>query len=340
MHSEQTCPIPDNEARRLGALRAYEILDTPQEVEFDALTRVASHAFSAPIAVVAMMDSDRLWFKSRLGLDIPELDRKIAFCAHAIMRPHEPLVVPDLREDERFAANPLVVQPPHVRFYAGAPIVDSAGHALGTIAVIDAQPRSFTNAQRDVLGDLASLAITALDGRRRAIDLKRLALTDHLTGIPNRAHFDTAIEVEVAQANRSGVACTVISMDLDGFKDINDSYGHAAGDEFLVEVARRLSEQVRKGDTLARLGGDEFAIVMRQGDEGDARVLMERVGQAVREPVVLSDGNTVSVGVSMGVAHYTPSIVTGAELLALADRSLYAAKGRIIPRRTLSRGAG
>lgn len=115
------CPYPDNEPARVQAVRAYEVLDTPPEPEFDALARVAAHTFEAPMAVVALMDADRLWFKSRLGLDVPQLDREIAFCAHAIAKPDQPLVVPDLRDDPRFLANPLVHDGPRLRFYAGAP---------------------------------------------------------------------------------------------------------------------------------------------------------------------------------------------------------------------------
>lgn len=171
------CPIPENESQRLDAVRYYEILDTEPEVEFDALTRVAAHTFGAPIAVVAMLDSDRLWFKSKLGLEVPQLDRKVAFCAHAIMCPREPLVVPDLLNDQRFADNPLVANAPHLRFYAGAPIVDVTGLALGTIAVIDTKPRTFTDSQRHTLSDFATLVITAMQGRRRALALQRMATT-------------------------------------------------------------------------------------------------------------------------------------------------------------------
>jgi diguanylate cyclase (GGDEF)-like protein len=327
------CPVPENEAQRVQAVRDYDVLDTPPELEFDALTRVASHTFQAPIAVVGLMDTGRLWFKSKLGLDIPQLDRQIAFCSHAIMRPREPMVVPDLLSDQRFAENPLVAQPPNVRFYAGAPIVDPSGLALGTIAVIDAQPRVFTTAQRETLGDLASLVITALDARRRAMELKRLALTDYLTGIPNRAQLDLTLETEVATARRTGVACAVIAMDLDGFKDVNDRHGHAVGDELLVAVAGRLSAQLRKGDMLGRLGGDEFVIVLRDGDEAAAQALIRRIGAAINEPCRLASGVTVQVGISAGYARFEPAISSGAELLALADKALYAAKGRLSDRR-------
>ena len=331
MSAEQTCPVPEDEPARLAALRSYEILDTEPELEFDAVTRVASHAFDAPIAVVALMDSDRLWFKSRLGLDVPQLDRKIAFCAHAIMRPRDVLVVPDLQADARFSDNPLVAQPPHIRFYAGAPIVDTAGHALGTIAVIDAQPRSFTEVQRHTLKDLSTLVMMALRGRRRALDLERLAMTDHLTGIANRARFDKVIVEELGQSADYGSSFGLLVMDLDGFKAVNDRFGHAIGDEVLCVVARRLVKQVRTGDTLARLGGDEFAIVMRQCGEEAAEALARRIVSAVKLPINLSSGDTAQVGISVGVAIGGASVTSASVLLGKADEALYQSKRLSIP---------
>jgi diguanylate cyclase (GGDEF)-like protein len=320
------CPFPDNEPLRLQAVRSYEILDTDPELEFDALTRIASHMFGTPIAVVAMMDADRLWFKSKLGLDIPQLDRKIAFCAHAIVRPREAMVIPDLLSDRRFAENPLVANAPHLRFYAGAPIVDPTGLALGTIAVIDTQPRSFADAQRDALMDLSTLVVTALQARRRAIDLQRLAMTDYLTGVGNRVQFEKALAAEVNHSKRAGTPFSVLCMDLDGFKSVNDTLGHPAGDEVLCEVCRRLSALVRQGDVLARLGGDEFAIVMRSADRASATALGERIVDRLRWPVALSTGQTVTIGVSVGLATHTEGVPSAAALLAQADRALYAAK--------------
>lgn len=320
------CPLPDNETQRLAALQRHEILDTSPELEFDALARVAAQALGAPMAVVALLDSDRLWFKSKIGLDVPQIDRRVAFCAHAIMRPREPLVVSDLRADARFADNPLVAQAPHLRFYAGAPIVDPAGHALGTIAVLDNQPRQFSPAQRETLADLSTLVMTALHSRRRALDLERQALTDHLTGIANRAQFDQALSAELRHAMRTGEIFTVLCMDLDGFKDVNDGFGHAAGDEVLCEIARRLIQQVRLGDVLARLGGDEFAVLMRHGGQADAAVLAQRVAQAVRQPITLAGGDTVGVGISIGMASYSDAVASVAALMAHADQSLYQAK--------------
>lgn len=320
------CPLPENEVQRLHAVRAYDILDTPPEMDFDALTRVAAHVFNTPAAVVGLMDTNRLWFKSRLGLDVPELDRQIAFCAYAIMRPDEPLVVEDLQRDPRFKNNPLVTQAPHLRFYAGASLIDPQGYALGTIAVADKQPRTFSGVQRSVLRDLSTLVMTALENRRRAAELSHLAMTDHLTGLANRAQFDRVLAVEVAHAMRSGRPFAVLYMDLDNFKIVNDRFGHAAGDAVLCEVARRLAEQVRVEDVLARFGGDEFGVLIRDGDQDAAQTLARRITEAVSAPIALSAGDTAGVGISVGIATYTNAVDSAAALLAQADRALYQVK--------------
>lgn len=319
-------PVPANEPARLAALRAYEILGTAPELEFDALTRLAAFMFDVPIAVVSLMDENRLWFKSRIGLDVPELDRKVAFCAHAIMEPGQALVVDDLVRDDRFCGNPLVTHAPHIRFYAGAPIVDPDGFVLGTIAVIDARPRQFGAAQRDALVDLSTLVMTALRNRRSALELSRLARTDHLTGIANRAQFELAVASEIQQAMRTGEEFSVLCMDLDGFKEVNDEHGHAAGDDILREVSSRLQGQLREGDTVARLGGDEFGIVMRRGTAEEALALCKRLVAAVEQPVTLSSGKTVAVGMSVGQASFSTAACTAEALMAQADRALYASK--------------
>jgi len=330
------CPLPADEPARLAAVRAHEILGTPPELEFDAITRVAAFTFDAPIAVVSVMDENRLWFKSKVGLDVPELDRKVAFCAHAIMRPGTALVVGDLRSDDRFRANPLVTAPPHIRFYAGAPLVDADGFALGTIAIVDIRARQFSDAQRAALIDLSTLVMTALRNRRSALELGRLARTDHLTGIANRAQFELAVASEIQQAARSNQSFTVMYMDLDGFKEVNDRHGHAAGDDVLREVARRVVAQVREGDTVARVGGDEFAVVMRCHAAGDAATLGARIVAAVGQPIALRGGQRVAVGMSVGEAAYSSAASTAEALMAGADQALYAAKRRSPARRTRS----
>ena len=329
LEDSMQCPLPENEEQRLRAVRSYEILDTLPEVDFDTLTRVAALAFNAPAAVIGLMDSDRLWFKSKLGLEVHQLDRQIAFCAHAIMQPNELFVVEDLRNDPRFHENPLVKHAPNLCFYAGAPIIDQRGYALGTIAVVDTKPRDFNESQRSLLRDLSSLVMSALESRQHAILLSNLAMTDHLTGLANRAQFERTLNSEMAHSRRTGEAFTVLYMDLDNFKEINDSLGHAAGDEVLCEAAHRMADQVRTEDLLARIGGDEFVIFMRQSEDDSPESLANRIAEVVSAPIVLSTGIEISIGISIGISNYTEIIDSVSSVLAKADQALYEAKKQI-----------
>lgn len=165
-------PLPANEPSRLAALRALSILDTPPEQEFDDLTALAAHVCGTPIALISLLDESRQWFKSAHGLDVRETSRTISFCGHAILTPDRTFVVPDALQDVRFADNPLVTGAPHIRGYAGAPLVDDAGRAFGTLCVIDSAPRTMTEAQLDALRRLARVAVSQLTLRRAALDLR------------------------------------------------------------------------------------------------------------------------------------------------------------------------
>lgn len=324
-----TCPVPENETERLAAVYAYKILDTPPEVEFDVITRVASSLFNVPIALVALMDRDRLWFKSRHGLDAAQLDREIAFCAHAILNPEELFVINDLRQDHRFDENSLVHGGLGIRFYAGAPLRDSNGLALGTLAVLGTEPREFDRHDWELLSDLSVSVMTAIKARHRAITLKELATTDALTGVGNRIQFNSVLSQELQLAQQTMQSIAVFYIDLDGFKRINDDMGHAAGDVVLCAVARRFASELHDGDALARLGGDEFAILMRSGASVDsATALAERIVEAAPLPVLLDSGEQVMVGVSIGIALSDARTVDGSSLIEQADHALYEAKSQ------------
>ncbi|MDR3449178.1 MAG: ATP-binding protein [Alphaproteobacteria bacterium] len=177
----QTAPLPPDELRRLAELHSYQILDTPPDIVFDRLTRMAAQRFATPIALVSLIDRDRQWFKSRHGIDVTETPRDLAFCAHAILG-DEVLVVRDATSDPRFAGNPLVAGAPDIRFYAGAPLITRNGHKLGTMCVIDKVPHpGFSPDDARELADLAAIAIdemelrTALQRIRHDLDALRQA---------------------------------------------------------------------------------------------------------------------------------------------------------------------
>ena len=154
----------------MSALRGLEILDTEAETQFDNLTSLAAELCALPIALVSLVDSERQWFKSRVGLDAQETPREHAFCAHAI-HGDQVMVVEDASQDARFADNPLVTGAPNIRFYAGAPLITRDGHALGTLCVIGDEPRTISAQETRVLEALAQQAMTLLEYRRVSRDL-------------------------------------------------------------------------------------------------------------------------------------------------------------------------
>lgn len=165
-------PTPHNEAARLEALRQYNILDTAPEEAFDDLTFLAAHVCKTPIAFVSFVDKDRQWFKSNVGMTASETSRDISFCTHAIMQ-RDLFIVRDALADDRFATNPLVLQEPNIRFYAGAPLITPEGEALGTLCVIDSVPRDLSDEQQEALRALGRRVITQLELRRYVIVLEK-----------------------------------------------------------------------------------------------------------------------------------------------------------------------
>src|SRR6266404_5100939 len=160
-------PSPKNEKKRLEVLWQYEVLDTVPEQVFDDLTELAASICGAPIALITLVDENRQWFKSRVGITVNETSRDVSFCGHAIMQ-QELFIVPDATKDDRFSQNPLVTSNPKIRFYAGAPLITPDGHALGTLCVIDKVPRTLRPDQKRALQILARHVMTQLELRRRS----------------------------------------------------------------------------------------------------------------------------------------------------------------------------
>jgi GAF domain-containing protein len=171
-------PLPANEKRRLEVLWSYDVLDTPPEQTLDDLTQLAATLCGTPVAMISLVDENRQWFKSRQGFDDTETARDISFCAHTILR-QEVMVVPDARRDKRFAHSPLVKAKPHIRFYAGAPLITPDGFPLGTLCVIDHRPRRFLKRHRKALETLARVVMSCLEMRRRIQELSTVPIRQH-----------------------------------------------------------------------------------------------------------------------------------------------------------------
>ena len=243
-------PLPENEHARLAALHDAQVLDTAPEQDFDDIALLASEICGTPMGVVSLVDADRQWFKAKIGLDLQETHRDIAFCAHAI-HGHELLEVPDASTDARFADNPLVLGDDNVRFYAGAPVVLDGTHAVGTVCVIDTAPRELTPAQRRALRSLARHASVQLDLRRYARHAgeiaERLRQLDRM-----KDSFLAAVSHELRTPLSS----------IRGYLEM------LLDDEFDAETSRRfLSVMQRNSDRLLRLI-DDLLLVARLTEDG------------------------------------------------------------------------
>lgn len=202
LSSSQTFPVPPDETARLAALHDYGVLDSLPEQSFDDLTALAAYICGTSIALISLLDSDRQWFKSHHGLDATETPRSQAFCSHAIIKPEEVMVVPNALEDERFADNPLVTEASHVRFYAGAPLVNEAGHALGTLCVIDREPRELTDAQKVALEALGRQVVAQLEL------LKRTRLLQQQAAITQQKTEELEVTVQQLQQAQTSLIST------------------------------------------------------------------------------------------------------------------------------------
>jgi len=264
----KTPDIPSNEKQRLFALRELRILDTPFEERFDRITRMARRIFDVPISLVSLVDENRQWFKSRNGLDIPETDRQISFCGHAILQ-NETLVIEDTELDERFSKNPLVIGEPHIRFYAGHPLRTFNGEALGTICILDKVPRKFTAQDIEMLVDLAGVV-------ERELFAIKLSLTDEMTRIANRRGFQVLAQYSLEVCKRQLFPASLVFFDLDKFKLINDTFGHTEGDRALKLFADQLRDSFRSSDVISRIGGDEFVAFLTNIKKADVQLLINR----------------------------------------------------------------
>lgn len=299
----------------MDALHALKILDTPPEERFDRLTRLARRMFGVQIALVSIVDTNRQWFKSCDGLDASETSREISFCGHAILG-DDIFLVPDAALDDRFSDNPLVTGEPRIRFYAGCPLRMANGSKLGTLCIIDRQPREFGEEDKALLRDLARMA-------EQELIAVELATMDELTMLSNRRGFQALSTLALEMCRRQQKPVWLLHFDLDHFKEINDTFGHAEGDYALLSFAVALKQTFRASDVLGRLGGDEFAVLVTDVTEAELVITLDRLKKAVKRHNK-SARSGYDIAYSVGAAQFESSRHDHiCSLVADADATMY-----------------
>lgn len=329
---------PLNEPARLKALKDLDILDTPLNQTFERITRLTKKMFDVPMVAISLVDADRQWFKSEQGLNTCETHRDISFCGHAILQ-DEIFVIPNSAKDERFKDNPLVTGEPHIMFYAGYPIRDPDGYKLGSFCIMDNKPREdFTLEDLEPLKDMAAMVEQQLSAHKqkqyesklmRELDqAKREKLIDVLTRIWNREGLELSYQERSAQAksNQQNIALTMI--DIDNFKNINDTYGHIAGDQVLREVSKRILLSLDEQDILGRWGGEEFIGIIAITCESpeDCIAIFDKARKSIAAKPFEFEDKLIPVTASFGVTFCRVPEDDLLNVVAKADHALYEAK--------------
>tara|TARA_R110002167_G_scaffold1917_3_gene9648 strand:- start:109561 stop:110523 length:963 start_codon:yes stop_codon:yes gene_type:complete len=307
--------IPENEAERLHALRTLQILDTSHEERFDRVTRMAKRMFGVSTSLVTLIDEDRQWFKSKQGLDITETPRNVSFCGHAINQ-NGLFIISNASEDERFFDNPFVIDDPKVRFYAGYPLKIREGVNIGTLCLIDQEPRVMDAEDQQLLKDLGAMV-------EQEIKSIQLATLDELTLISNRRGFLTLVEHSLSICRRNKAPMSFLLFDLNKFKAINDAYGHNEGDSVLTKFAQLMRKTFRNSDVIGRLGGDEFVAMLTDSNKENTGDILARFVEAVDEAnSVMNKPYTIEF--SVGLAHFQYDTKKSVEdMIQDADAAMY-----------------
>jgi len=341
--------LPTNaEAVRQLALDRYGVLDTDAEAEFDDIASLAAAMCDVPAAVVAFIDRDRVWFKSRIGIDQAEIPRALSLADALIARP-QLLVVNDMAADVRGSSSPLRSGGRALRCVALAPLLGPRGQVLGAIAVGDVNARPLTTRQREGLQGRARHTVRLLDLRLSSMGQRRLAVErgriaeraeqaraelqdkheqlldsarrDGLTGLLNRAALAQFRADPIQMQRFADGTSSLLLIDIDHFKQVNDRHGHLLGDRALRVVADAVSASVRETDVAVRFGGEEFLVALPQTGLAHAVEVAHRIRDRVAE-ASLPFPLTISVGIAAG----HPSMDRAEQVFERADQALYRAK--------------
>ena len=319
METMPTDPAP--EAIRLAVLDRIDRDPLRNDPVLDRIVRLAVRIGGAPFGAVHLIDDlyqDRI---AAVGVPFELVPRPDTFC-RLVVEGDDMVETLDATVDDRFAHSPYVRGTDPVRYYAGAPL-RAAGEPIGTLCVWGHDAGS-DGCDMAALDDLAAVAAGYLESRHALTLMAEAAATDALTGLPNRRMLDEDLTRRLADRQRQGTDVSVLYLDLDGFKPVNDRHGHAVGDEVLVAVADLFRALTRADEAVGRLGGDEFVVAL-SGDGTAAAAAAERVHTALADPIETTAG-PCQVGASIGCASASEAGDTATALLLRADAAMYLAK--------------
>lgn len=327
----KTTPPSDQDAARLMAVREILPLSGAAQ-ELKSLSRLAREMFGTSRAAVHILDDNWLHIVHQSGEEVSECARDITTC-NVVVLTNELVVIPDLAEEPQWRSMPYVVETPHIRFYAGAPIELESGLVVGSFCVTDPKPRQFSADEQANLKRFATIAGALLRLQRANFtmslaqrELRNAAMTDPLTGFFNRNALELVVDEQMSEVLRDNGTFGALYLDMDGFKSINDEHGHDAGDAVLQESAARIRRCVRSQDTVVRMGGDEFAVFLPRPQAPETlEKIAERLLNAFREPFVIN-GRSVVANLSIGGAMAPQAGNDRVALLRRVDEALYQAK--------------
>ena len=296
---------PDSEASRIATLLSLDILDTPREDRFDRYTRIAARAFEVPIALISLVDGDRQWFKSAVGIDVNEASRENSFCGHAILGDNI-FEVRNTRLDPRFRENPMVVGHPRIRFYAGAPLRAPNGHRLGTLCIVDRIPRELSDDQKTMLKNLADMVVREITRERDAKAVSSERVTHTITG----AEFFDLLEDDRDHS--------VLLFDIDDVLASHDdeNSGTSPGEIF----AQLLHDHFPTAQSIAHIGDYHFCVLLGQDGAFDEVKAISLVCSDARRLLCFAEGHHL-LSPFVGRMQYDPERYASVdEMLVDAER--------------------
>ena len=322
--------IPEDDRARLQELHSFGVLDTTADPDFDDITELTRRVAGTEIGIISLVDQDRQWFKSCVGAPLAqqETPRSISFCGHTILQ-RDPLIIPDAREDPRFADNPMVVGEPGIRFYAGFPLITPNGFALGSLCAISRQPRQLSPGQIDSLRRLASMTVNHLGHLREsallnaseqslnAERLKQSSLRQGFASLDQLLSREQLLQtVELIMAMEVGSPFALLRCRFRDYDRINATLGGAIAEEFINEGARRMLAAVPRGSTVARFSEAELVVLLPfDVEDADVQRAAERIIGFTNQ-TYRSGAQSLAMGVAIGIALFRRDYDTVEAILA------------------------